>query len=119
MSPPRNQPTISIIRRLLWRSSLKNETVRLGLAYLRCLDYVTVNHPTRRLTYVSRLNVCRWHFAIALDLADRRHSDSDHAAPAQLYRGNLPHHHRISWRLPPVRKRSGSGGPLAAFVHQV
>jgi hypothetical protein len=29
---------------------MKNETVRLDLAYFRCLGYVTVNHPTRRLT---------------------------------------------------------------------
>jgi hypothetical protein len=60
--------------------------------------------PNSEIDHVSRLNVCRWHFAIALDLADRRHFDSDHAAAAQLYRSNLPHHHRISWRLPPVRK---------------
>jgi hypothetical protein len=75
--------------------------------------------PKSEIDHVSRLNVCRRHLAIALDLADRRHSDSDHAAPAQLYRSNLPHHHRISWRVPPVRKKAGSGGPLAALVHQV
>ena len=42
----------------------------------------------------------RWHFIITLNLSDRRHSNSDHAAPAQFYRGNLPHWH--GWRVPAV-----------------
>ena len=44
----------------------------------------------------------RWHFIITLNLSDRRHSNSDHAAPAQLYRGNLPHYHWLGRRVPPV-----------------
>ena len=44
----------------------------------------------------------RWRFTITLDLSDRRHSNSDRAAPAQLYRGNLPDYHWAGRRVPPV-----------------
>jgi hypothetical protein len=63
-----------------------------------------LNHPPRRLTNGYRIIVLhRWHFIITLNLSDRRHSNSDHAAPAQPYRGNLPHYHWPGRRVPPVR----------------
>jgi hypothetical protein len=41
-----------------------------------------LNHPPRRLTNGYRIIVLhRWHFIITLNLSDRRHSNSDHAAP--------------------------------------
>src|ERR1700740_1823378 len=64
----------------------------------------TLNYLPRNLTNGYRPIVPqRWHFIITLNLSDRRHFDSDHAAPAQLYRGNLSHSHWPGWRIPPVR----------------
>src|SRR6516225_5712178 len=60
--------------------------------------------PARRLTNgypILDLNRRR-HFIITLNLSDRRHSNSDYAAPAQLYRGNLPHYHWLGRRIPSV-----------------
>jgi hypothetical protein len=37
-----------------------------------------------------------------LNLSDRRHSNSSHTAPTQLYRGNLPHYHWPSRLVQPV-----------------
>src|SRR6266436_1599303 len=74
----------------------------------------TLNHPTRRLTNgypIIDLNR-RWHFIITLNLSDRRHSNSDHAAPAQLYRGNLPHYHWLGRRVPPVAAAALHRGSL-------
>jgi hypothetical protein len=65
----------------------------------------TLNYLPRNLTNGYRPIVPqRWHFIITLNLSDRRHFDSDHAAPAQLYRGNLSHSHWPGWRIPPVRR---------------
>ena len=44
----------------------------------------------------------RWYFTITLNLSHRRHSNSSHAAPTQLYRGNLPHYHWPSRLVQPV-----------------
>jgi hypothetical protein len=64
----------------------------------------TLNHPPRRLTNGDRIIVIpRWHFIVTPDLSDRRHSNSDYATPAQLYRGNLPHCHWPGRRIPPVK----------------
>ena len=74
----------------------------------------TLNHPPRRLTNgypIIDLNR-RWHFTITLNLSDRRHSNSDHPAPTQLYRGNLPHYHRPSRLVQPVRTLTVPGGPI-------
>jgi hypothetical protein len=61
------------------------------------------NRSPRRLSNAYCLIVLCWHFNITLNFSDRRDSNSDHAAPAQLYRGNLPHYHWPSRRVPPVR----------------
>lgn len=42
-------------------------------------------------------------FTITLNLFDRRHSNSGRAAPAQLYRRNLPHYRWPGRRVQPVR----------------
>src|ERR1700740_123024 len=63
-----------------------------------------LNHQPRRLTNgypIIRLH--GWHFIITLNLSDRRYSNSDHAAPAQLYRGNLPYYHWLGRRVPSVK----------------
>ena len=66
----------------------------------------TLNHPPRRLTtngYPIIDHNHRWHFTIPLNFSDRRLFNSDHAAPAQLYRGNLPHYYWPRRRVPLVR----------------
>ena len=60
--------------------------------------------PPRRFTNGYRIIVLRLRdFMITLNLSDRRYSDPDYAAPAQLYRGNLPHYHWLGRRVQPVR----------------
>jgi hypothetical protein len=64
----------------------------------------TLNHPTSEIDqWLSHFDLNRrWYFTITLNLSDRRHSNSSHAAPTQLYRGHLPHYHWPSRLVQPV-----------------
>jgi hypothetical protein len=74
----------------------------------------TLNYPSRRLTNGYRSFVRhRWNFIVTFNLFDRRHSNSDHAAAAQLYCGNLPHYHWLGWRVSPVRTLIANGTHFA------
>src|SRR5580704_15795813 len=73
-----------------------------------CPTIKYLNPPPRRFTNGYRIIVLRlWHFIVALNRSDRRYSHSDHAAPTQLYRGNLPHYHWPGRRVQPMRTLLG------------
>src|SRR5271165_6261304 len=95
----------------------ENPPIAVGLASLRRLGYENTTLPPRRLTngYPTIDLNRRWHFTITLNLSDRRHSNSDHPAPTQLYRGNLPHYH---WpgRLVQLVRTLGSISEVTALL---
>src|ERR1700738_714494 len=60
--------------------------------------------PLGEFTNGYRIIVLRLrHFIIALNRSDRLYFNSDHAAPPQLYRGNLSHYHWPDRPIQPVR----------------
>src|ERR1700722_1586809 len=63
----------------------------------------TLNRSLWRLTNGYCVIVLRRRFDITFNLSDRRHSNSDRAATAQLYCGDLPHYYWPGRRLSPVR----------------
>jgi hypothetical protein len=71
------------------------------------LGYEETRRPPRRLTNGSCINVLHWHFIVAINFSDRRDINSDHAAPPELYRGDLPHNNWTSRRVSPVRSPFG------------
>ena len=71
---------------------------------MRCAGYENVELHLGDLNNGYPIINCnhRWRFTITPDFSDRRHSNSDRAAPAQLYRGNLPHYYWPGRRVSPV-----------------